>query len=59
LGEQLWQYIKDYIRDLRYGGWFAAGLDTNPEARKQPKASTWKDCSHEVEALVDCLSLLA
>jgi mannobiose 2-epimerase len=59
LGEQLWQYIKDYIRDLRYGGWFAAGLDTNPEARKQPKASIWKDCSHEVEALVDCLSLLA
>lgn len=59
LAEQLWRYIKDYLRDVRYGGWFAAGLDTNPEARKQPKASVWKDCSHEVEALVDCLSLLA
>jgi mannobiose 2-epimerase len=59
LSAQLWQYIKNYIRDPRYGGWFAAGLDTNPQARKQPKASIWKDCSHEVEALVDCLSILA
>ena len=59
LAEQLWQYIKDYMIDRRYGGWFVAGLDTNPEARKQPKARIWKDCSHEVEALQDCLSLLA
>jgi cellobiose epimerase len=58
LFERLWQYIKNYIRDPRYGGWFAAGLDTNLEARKQPKASIWKDCSHEVEALLDCLSML-
>lgn len=59
LSEQLWRYIKDYVRDLRYGGWLAAGLDTNPEVLKRPKASVWKDCSHEVEALVDCLSMLA
>jgi mannobiose 2-epimerase len=59
LAEQLWQYIQGYMRDRRYGGWFAAGLDTNPEARKRPKASIWKDCSHEVEALHGCLSLLA
>jgi len=29
-----------------------------PEARKRPKASAWKDASHEVEALLDCLRLL-
>src|SRR5689334_4261989 len=36
LAEQLWRYITTYLRDARYHGWFAAGLDINPEARKQP-----------------------
>jgi len=55
---QLWQYIREYIIDAKRGGWLAAGRDTNPEAGKRPKASVWKDCSHESEALLDCLSLL-
>jgi mannobiose 2-epimerase len=55
---RLWEYIKTYIIDPRHGGWFAAGLDTNPEARKGPKATMWKDCSHEVQSLLDCLLIL-
>lgn len=55
---QLWEYVKKYLMDDKYGGWFAAGLDTNPEMRKRPKATMWKDCSHEVEALLDCSLLL-
>jgi cellobiose epimerase len=55
---RLWDYVKQYVIDPEHGGWFAAGLDTNPDARKGPKATMWKDCSHEVEALLDCDLLL-
>jgi cellobiose epimerase len=55
---RLWEYVKKCLIDAKYGGWFVAGLDTNPDARKRPKATTWKDSSHEVEALLDCLLML-
>jgi len=54
----LWEYVRQYLIDKKYGGWFPAGLDTNPEASKRPKASLWKDSSHETQALVDCLMML-
>jgi mannobiose 2-epimerase len=53
--ERLWDYVKKYVIDARHGGWLPNGLDTNPEASKRPKASMWKDASHEVEALLECL----
>jgi cellobiose epimerase len=52
---RLWEYISTYVIDPTYGGWFQAGTDENPEARKQPKGFPWKDCSHETEALLECL----
>jgi len=55
---RLWDYVKKYVIDAKRGGWLAAGLDTNPNASKQPKASMWKDCSHEIDALLGCLLLL-
>jgi len=55
---RLWEYVKKCLIDAKYGGWFVAGLDTNPNARKQPKANSWKDSSHEVEALLDSLLML-
>ena len=54
----LWTYVKKYLIDAKRGGWLATGLDTNPKAGRLPKATKWKDCSHEVDALLDCLSLL-
>jgi cellobiose epimerase len=54
----LWRYIEKYIIDAKHGGWLPAGLDTNPAAGKRPKANMWKDCSHEAEALLDCLLTL-
>jgi len=54
----LWGYVKTYLIDAKRGGWLPAGLDTNPEARKLPKAMMWKDASHETEALLDCLMML-
>jgi len=53
--EQLWEYVKRHLIDTRHGGWFATGLDTNRHARKWPKASMWKDASHEIETLLVCI----
>jgi mannobiose 2-epimerase len=55
---RLWEYVKKYLIDAKYGGWCSAGLDITPEARKRPKAGLWKDCKHETEALLDCLTML-
>ena len=54
----LWKYVKKYIIDTQHGGWLATGLDSNPSSEKLPKATVWKDCSHEIEALLDCSVLL-
>lgn len=56
---RLWGYVKKYLIDARHGGWFQAGIDEDPEARKWPKAFPWKDCSHETETLLECLAVLA
>lgn len=42
---RLWDYVKAYVIDSRRGGWLAAGLDTNPDARNLAKATMWKDSS--------------
>ena len=55
---RLWEYMKKYVIDAKYGGWLPAGLDTNPEARKRPKATVWKDASHETAALLDSFRML-
>ena len=55
---RLWEYVKKYVIDRRYGGWLLAGLDTNPEAGKRPKATMWKDSSHEADGLLDSLLIL-
>jgi cellobiose epimerase len=54
----LWEYVKKYMIDAKHGGWLPAGRDTNREASKRPKATMWKDSSHEVEALLDSLLML-
>jgi mannobiose 2-epimerase len=54
---RLWDYIKACVIDARHGGWRSAGLDTTPEARRRPKATMWKDASHEVDALLDALAM--
>jgi mannobiose 2-epimerase len=52
---RLWDYVRKYLIDARHGGWFATGLDTNRHARKWPKATMWKDASHEIETLLECI----
>jgi mannobiose 2-epimerase len=50
---RLWEYIRTFLIDARHGGWYQAGIDETPEASKWPKGFTWKDCSHETDALLD------
>jgi mannobiose 2-epimerase len=55
---RLWKYVRQHLIDAKHGGWFSAGLDTNPEAKKRPKATMWRDVYHEVEAVLDCLVVI-
>jgi mannobiose 2-epimerase len=55
---RLWEYIKTYMIDAAHGGWLASGLDTKPEGSDEPKATMWKDASHEVVALLKSISLV-
>jgi mannobiose 2-epimerase len=56
--KELWDYIKKYMIDWDRGGWLRAGLDSAPARRKQPKATPWKEPSHEVHSILECLRLL-
>jgi mannobiose 2-epimerase len=55
---QLWAYIRENVIDEKRGGWMGEGLDTDHLAATRPKAAMWKDCSHEVEAMLYCLEVL-
>lgn len=49
-----WDYIKNYLIDPEHGGWYEAGLDIDPDARKAPKAHIWKGNYHTLRTLMRC-----
>jgi cellobiose epimerase len=53
-----WQYIKNYLIDHKYHGWFSEGTDSNPDIVNAPKAYDWKANYHNVRALMNCIELL-
>lgn len=55
---QLWAYIDAHIADKKYGGWLRVGRDSSPRRKKLPKATPWKEPSHEVHSLLECVRLL-
>jgi mannobiose 2-epimerase len=55
---ELWAYIDEFLIDRRHGGWYLTALDSSPAARKAPKADVWRDASHEICALMECIDLL-
>lgn len=55
---RLWRYVERHVIDSRHGGWHWRALDTGRKARKLPKATEWKDASHEGVALMECIRLL-
>ena len=58
LFEQQWQYIKEYLIDHEYGGWYTSGLDISPNAKHAAKASDWKVDYHDSRALMNCINYL-
>ena len=55
---QLWSYINEYIIDSRRGGWLWVGRDCKPRRWRSAKATPWKEPSHEVHSLLECIRLL-
>ena len=55
----LWHYTKTFVMDAEYGGWYEAGIDTYPAARKKPKGQAWKGNYHNGRALMRLLERTA
>lgn len=55
---QLWQYIDEYLIDKENGGWRWIGRDHPCAERCLAKSTEWKDPSHEVLSLLECLDIL-
>ncbi len=50
--EKMWTYIQTELMDKTHGGWYAAGLDENPESKTRRKAHQWKGAYHDGRALI-------
>lgn len=57
--ERQWSYVKNYLLDNQYGGWFEGGLDKEPEFKTGPKGHIWKCAYHTGRALMNCIKMLA
>jgi mannobiose 2-epimerase len=53
-----WNYIKKYLLDHKYGGFFWDSIDTAPQAEFSPKSSIWKCNYHTSRALINCIERL-
>lgn len=50
--QQMWHYIQTHIIDHEHGGWYASGLDINPDSKTAKKAQEWKGIYHDGRALM-------
>jgi mannobiose 2-epimerase len=50
---QLWDYTTTYLIDAENGGWYAGGLDKQPEYRTGLKAHIWKAAYHDGRTLMN------
>ena len=48
-----WNYIKKYLIDPIYGGWYWDGVDKAPQNKLNPKGSIWKVNYHTSRALIN------
>ena len=55
---QQWSYIDRYLIDHQYGGWYAGGLDKEPDARHALKGQIWKAAYHDGRALMNVIRRL-
>lgn len=55
---QMWDYIKTYLIDDQYRGWYDSGLDKNPGSKKRNKADLWVVNYHTTRSLINCIEML-
>ncbi len=50
-----WDYIKKYVIDNEYGGWYWGGIDAAPNNKNYVKSSIWKCNYHTSRGLINCI----
>ena len=53
-----WSYVDRYLIDHEHGGWYAGGLDVEPQQKSMAKAQQWKAAYHDGRALMRVLDML-
>ena len=53
-----WAYIDRYLVDHDHGGWYAGGLDKEPEQRTALKGHIWKAAYHDSRAMMNVVRRL-
>jgi mannobiose 2-epimerase len=48
-----WRYITTYLIDHQHGGWYAGGIDKQPQMRTALKGQIWKAAYHDGRALMN------
>lgn len=56
--EKMWGYMDKNILDHNYGGWYAGGIDLEPELKTALKGHMWKSTYHEFRSLSNCVQRL-
>ncbi len=54
-----WNYIKTFLLDHKYGGWYWGGLDKEENHKYGPKSTIWKCNYHTSRSLINCLKRLS
>ncbi|HVO75868.1 MAG TPA: AGE family epimerase/isomerase [Ignavibacteriaceae bacterium] len=54
-----WDYIKTYLLDDEYGGWYWGGLDKAEDQKYGPKSTIWKCNYHTSRSLINCIKMLS
>ncbi len=53
-----WEYIKKYLIDNTYGGFYWGGIDEVPNIKFTPKGTIWKGNYHTSRGLINCIRRL-
>lgn len=48
-----WHYVNSYLIDHEHGGWYAGGIDKQPQMRLALKGQIWKAAYHDGRALMN------
>jgi cellobiose epimerase len=48
-----WRYVNTYLIDHEHGGWYAGGIDKQPQMRTALKGQIWKAAYHDGRALMN------